>query len=245
LRNLCLACSAIILLSFLVQAPEGLAQSAPASGEQAAKYSALLQDIEKKRLEFAKNLAPGGVPSKEVVAKARDYLFQVLVDQVFPAWYGTVWEFYGKTLVPREGAIACGYFVTTTLQQVGLRIERVTLAKQPSETMIKNLVLPGAIKRFSNAPMARVARTIKAWGDGLYMVGLDQHTGFVVNRKGVLRFVHSSYYEDLMRVASQPFAETSPLSDSRYRVFGKLLGDPMILRWIRGETFPIAFEYRP
>lgn len=111
--------------------------------------------------------------------------------------------------------------------------------------MIKNLVLPGAIKRFSNAPMEQVVRTLKAWGDGLYLVGLDQHTGFVVNRKGELRFVHSSYYEDVMRVVSQPFAETSPLTESRYRVFGKLLGDPMILRWIKGEAFPITFVYRP
>lgn len=166
-----------------------------------------------------------------------------LVDQVFPAWYGTPWDFYGTTLVPGEGAIACGYFVTTALLQVGLRIARVTLADQPSEMMIKNLVTPGAIKRFSDAPVARVAGAIRAWGGGLYLVGLDRHTGFVVNRSGELRFVHSSYYEDQMQVVSQPFAETSPLTDSRYRVFGKLLGDDMILRWIRGETFPIVFEY--
>jgi len=28
-------------------------------------------------------------------------------------------------------------------------------------------------------------------------------------------------------------------------VFGKLLGDEMVLRWIRADPFPVVFEYRP
>jgi len=180
-----------------------------------------------------------------VIAEARTYLLGAFADEIFPAWYGTTWEFYGTTQTPRQGGIACGYFVTTTLEQAGFRISRVELAKQYSENMIKNLTPAASIKRFSNAPMAEVERVLKRWGEGLYLVGLDRHTGFIVVRGGKLSFVHSSYYDDAMKVVSQPLLETSPLTDSKYRVIGKLLGDEMIRRWLLGEQFPVTFQYRP
>ena len=76
----------------------------------------------------------------------------------------------------------------------------------------------------------------------ILLVGLDQHTGFVVSRNGRMSFVHSSYYPGAMKVVAQPLNETSPLTDSTYRAIGKLLSDEMLRRWLLGQTFPVTFR---
>ena len=50
--------------------------------------------------------------------------FHTLVDSIFPYWYGTEWDFNGITESPRKGEIACGYFVSTTLKHMGIRLNR-------------------------------------------------------------------------------------------------------------------------
>ena len=37
-------------------------------------------------------------------------------------WIGTVWDFNGVTRTPKQGAIACGYFVTNVLTDLGFKI---------------------------------------------------------------------------------------------------------------------------
>jgi hypothetical protein len=62
-----------------------------------------------------------------------------IVDSIIPYWFGTKWNFYGTTEVPRNGSIACGYFVTTVLRDAGLRINRIKLAQAASEEMMKSV----------------------------------------------------------------------------------------------------------
>ena len=59
-----------------------------------------------------------------VITTARAYLLTT-IDAQFEHWKGTPWDFNGTTRTPGEGAIACGYFVTTVLEQAGFKIERV------------------------------------------------------------------------------------------------------------------------
>src|SRR5688572_11801089 len=59
---------------------------------------------------------------KTDVQKIPAYLETCLRDSMFEYWYGTRWGFYGTTPKPRQGKIACGYFVTTTLKHLGLNI---------------------------------------------------------------------------------------------------------------------------
>jgi hypothetical protein len=118
------------------------------------------------------------------------------------------------------------------------------MADQPSEYIIKNLVGTAGIRRFTgHAPMAAVVEWLKRSGEGLYLVGLDIHVGFVIYRKGRLEFCHSSYYQPQRRVVSQGVAERSPLTDAQYRVLGKLLSDEMLRKWLAGEAFPETFDH--
>ncbi len=72
--------------------------------------------------------------------------------------------------------------------------------------------------------------------NGLYLVGLDNHTGFIyVNNKEV-RFIHADYYEPEKGVVSEKLGAESPITDSAYRVIGKLMSRKMILSWINKQA---------
>ena len=85
--------------------------------------------------------------------------------------------------------------------------------------------------------MKAVDTYIKKSGNGLYVVGLDCHVGFVCNSNDSITFVHSSYYEPEIGVMSQKLDSQNPLKDSKYRVFGKIMDDTMIEAWILGKKF--------
>ncbi|MCI5058977.1 MAG: hypothetical protein MRY83_22880 [Flavobacteriales bacterium] len=195
-------------------------------------YTELKNDIQTNQNQFcARYESANGKDKSLKIDSARSYILKVLVENVFPAWYGTDWAFHGTTETPNEGSIACGYFVTTTLRDAGIEVKRVTWAQMASEAMIKEMTTDDRIKRFSNASMETIKKTIKDWGEGLYVVGMDNHTGFIVNYNDEISFVHSSFML-WGGVETQSLDDTSPLTKSKYRVIGKILDDEMVKTWL-------------
>lgn len=135
-------------------------------------------------------------------------------------WLGTAWEFSGTTKEPQKGAIACGYFVTTTLEQAGRKLERVKLAQAASETMIVQLCEKETIRRYSDVGLADFSKKLQAQREGYYLVGLDSHTGFLkVGKDNKVLFIHSGPGRGV--VLEWP-EEAVALAKSRYRVTGKI-----------------------
>ena len=201
-------------------------------------YETLKTNISKRQNELQQLYDNKPMKRDSLVHVAQSYLFKTMVLKMFPAWYGTKWDFNGITTEPRVGYIACGYFVTTTLRDMGFDIPRVRWAQLPSESMIKNMTLSKYILRYRNSQLTSIESRIKASGDGLYVVGLDNHTGFILNVGGVLRFIHSYYFNKKEGVMSEPFDTDGPLKWSRYKVLGKILTEEMTLKWLKGERFP-------
>lgn len=178
-----------------------------------------------------------------ILAESRALVVQTLTERIIPAWYGTPWTFGGQTRIPGTGSIACGSFVVSTLADAGFRIP-ANMAAQPSENILKNLIGTKDLRRFPNrAAMDDVIDWVKSQGDGVFVVGLDIHVGYVINANGRITFRHASYYKPPLAVTSQDVREQSPLTDSRYRVLGKLLTDEMLVKWLLGQPFPITFDY--
>jgi hypothetical protein len=199
-------------------------------------YGQILSDIENQRvvfnLKYHESTAEG---KKAVIKESKQFLFDQLTLEIFPSWYGTKWDFNGVTETPKEGYIACGYFVTTTLRDLGLKIPRVKWAQAASETMI--LAATKEVKRFSNAEMKEVEEWLLSRNDGIYIVGLDNHTGFVYKKGAQLISVHSSPYNKAHGVIAEEINTHSPLTVSNYRVFGEILKDEMVLNWIEGNPY--------
>jgi hypothetical protein len=162
-------------------------------------------------------------------------VIETLRHKLFPAWYDTPWSFNGTARYPGAEPIACGFFVTRILQDIGLRIDGNRLARLASETMIRNLVAGPRIFRYVNRSAEAVQESIRALGEGIYVAGLDSHTGFVVASGESMLFVHASYYSPPLAVIAEPLAGNNPFSHSRYRVLGALFDDEMITRWAQGQ----------
>lgn len=144
-----------------------------------------------------------------------------LVDSIIPYWYGTKWNFYGTTEVPKTGSIACGYFVTTVLRDAGLHINRIKLAQAPSEEMMKTVCYKNSMKRFRNSTMQDFTTELHKLENGLYIVGLDFHTGFIYHENERLHFIHASYQTPQV-VIQQNVHESTILAASKYKVIGKV-----------------------
>lgn len=175
-------------------------------------------------------------PDAAVLAEARTAVLDAIVDVYFPAWEGTPWEFHGTSQVPGEGSIACGYYVSTILRDAGFRVERVRLAQQPAEWIQRTFLASGDLTRFHDKPVPAVLEHIRASGDGLYLVGLDHHVGFLLKEGERLDMCHASYIEPVA-VTCQPAATAAALP-SGYTVVGKLFDDEMMRGWLEGRDWP-------
>jgi hypothetical protein len=197
-------------------------------------YPALTKSIEERRLAFAASYSTADSATRpSIIDSARTYLFDRITLDILPSWYGTPWDFNGTTRVPGKGTIACGYFVNTVLLDAGFRLPRIKWSQMAAEPI--TVKLSHNIKRFRDRPVGEVITYIRTQGDGLYKVGLDTHVGFIVARNGVVRFVHSNYYQRDIGVMSEPLDGENPLAHSRYRIVGSLLGDEMVVAWIEGK----------
>ncbi len=155
-----------------------------------------------------------------------------VTNTIAPAWLGTKWDFNGITEVPKQGKIACGYFVTTVLRDAGLPIARVKLAQCASEQLVTTLVQDKYVKRFSNIDMDNFMAYLKLNGFGLYVIGLDNHTGFIFNDGLDIWFIHSSIV-GTRDVQKEKAATSSILKNSKYRIVGKISADENVLeKWM-------------
>lgn len=174
---------------------------------------------------------------KHVLKESREYLLSSFEDQLFPAWYNTPWNFYGMSEEPGKGTIACGYFVTTTLRDAGFVVPKNAWAQLASESFMGKFTGKEKLKRFSSVKLEEVEKYIRKEGEGLYLVGLDYHVGFILFSGGELSFVHSSYYHPDTGVMRENIYGKNPLNDSRYRVIARLFDDRMLERWLTGYRY--------
>jgi hypothetical protein len=155
-----------------------------------------------------------------------------VIEKIIPAWIGTRWDFYGTSQIPQQGAIACGYFVTTVLRDADFSIQRIKLAQAASEVMIKKLVNEKYIHRFSNLPLQHFLANVKSQGYGLYIIGLDNHTGFIYNDGVSIYFIHSTFV-GTKNVQWELADKSIVLVASKYKVIGKISADAVAMRkWI-------------
>lgn len=146
-------------------------------------------------------------------------LTHFITDSLLPCWYGTPWDFNGTTQTPQTGSIACGYFVTTTLRDAGLNIDRVKLAQCASEQLVKTTCTD--LQRFSNRSLEDFVAAIKKSGFGLYITGLDNHTGFIYNDGQEVYFIHSGVIAPRCALREKAI-ESVTLRNSKYRVVGRI-----------------------
>ena len=146
-------------------------------------------------------------------------LYQVR-DSLLTCWLGTPWDFNGTTEEPNNGNIACGYFVTTLLRDMGIKLNRIKLAQCASEEMIRSVCAKNTLYRSSNESISKFVEKITE--PGLYVVGLDFHTGFILYDGENKYFIHANYAGNKV-VEKEIAVESTVLASSKYKVVGKVI----------------------
>ena len=205
-------------------------------------YQAKLKELNSYRTAQAKvfhNATPR--QKRTILNEVRTHLETELCQNIFPAWYGTKWDFNGTSKTPGEGKIACGYFVSACLVHVGFNVPRIRLAQQPSQRIIKTFMPRTAMDISSKRSLPDIKKQLMKSGNGIYIVGLDTHVGFVTVKDETITFVHSSYYRATNKsVTAEPYDTKNPLADSKYRVFGKIFHDDMLIKWLYQTPITVA-----
>jgi hypothetical protein len=197
------------------------------AAQRLRSYEALRSSMEKKKKSFD--------GSEQDIASAKKYLVNMLTDSILPFWYETPWDFNGTTETPREGSIACGFFVSTTLQHAGFNINRIKCGQQASSVFINALCKPGSVKWISKNDTAKLVKHMLAQPDGLYLIGLDYHTGFLQKKGNDVWMIHSAFWPH-KKVVKEKIQTCAHILESQVFVVGNLLGnDELVRKWINGE----------
>jgi len=195
-------------------------------------------DASRKKLSVELKACTTDAQKKKVYSDGRALLIKTMSDSMFVCWYGTGWDFNGTSTTPRDGDIACGYFVTTLILHAGFDLQRVKLAQCASSSMINTLSPKGDVKIISNNQVQKVKDHILSKPDGIFILGLDNHTGFVVKKGTSLRFVHSNYTAGVDKVVSEDFDKSSVIQNNGYFVIGNFTGsDSTMEKWINKTPY--------
>jgi hypothetical protein len=229
-------------------------ERAPAAGEAApaADFEATVAAIEAERRRLAGLYARADGEERKAAlrAEARAYVRAAIVREIFPAWLGMPWGLGSNSTADRPHApgmtVACGYFVSSVLENAGLRLgTRFTYAQAPALHVQKTLApAAGDLHRYFSISGQALADRIAGLGEGLYIIGLANHIGFVVVDAAGVRLVHASYTGDQV-VTSEPLATAQAIADSRpkgYFVTPVMHDERTADLWLRGVAVPLKKE---
>lgn len=256
MRAIRVACALLALGSVLcglaILAGEAAAEEADVVevDRGAESFEELVAQIEARRQELHAQWKRGDREQRARVRdEARRYVVDAMVEQVFPRWIGMPWTMAiirdglkPDARVPWEQGrgVSCSFFVVSTLENAGLRLAgRRTFAGAVSLPVQLSLSPRRQdLRRWHGIGPAGLKRRMLDWGDGLYIVGLNCHIGYIVVRGGDVRFVHSSYTEPY-EVVDEPLVEAAAIANSPgYVVTALYRDDRLIDHWLSGRRVP-------
>lgn len=201
------------------------------------RYDDMLANVLSLRQELSSGYESGSV----TLDSAGDMFEKWLIDSVVPYWYGTPWDFNGYSNVPNEGVIACGYFVSTTLKHMGIHLNRYQMAQQAALTEIKCLEPNGEAIVFykKGDDVEGLCKQIRdSLDDGLYMLGLDFHVGYLHLTPEGMFFIHSAYYDPL-EVTREKAVSSMAFAGSSGFAIGRISHNPYLIKsWLKGSSVP-------
>lgn len=166
----------------------------------------------------------------------------LLLNRVIPYWEGTKWSFEGHTSVPPKGEIACGYFISTTLKDVGVYVNRYKLAQQSPINEALSIAIDSQVVTVNEGTLESnikfINDTIK---EGIYFIGFDQsHVGYVLKEKGELFLIHSNYMEPCA-VCIEKIEESEVFKDYEKYYLAEISTNKKLLQyWLKGNELKIV-----
>jgi len=194
-------------------------------------YFALLKQLKQKRQQLKSTLNANQIDFQKMQMEFE----RQLVQEIFPYWYGTAWDFNGYTNRPNQGKIACGYFVSTTLLHSGLPIDRYKLAQMAPLDEAKMLAYGQEVTCVNEFDSLMMFMQDSSTKNGVYFIGLDQnHVGFLLKRKHIW-FIHSAYNEPAVVRVEIALKSTIMNSFSRFYLVGLTTNEKFLAAWLNAS----------
>jgi hypothetical protein len=197
-------------------------------------YTSLKNAIEKNRKELQTSYQ-SSADKNEILDKASKKLTQFLIHDVINHWYGTKWSFEGHSEIPKQGTIACGYFVSTTLRDVGFNLNRYKLAQKSPEDEAKVIACGTSIKKFQNVSKHDLKTYFLKQKDGIYFIGLDFHVGFIYKTKTAVYFIHSNYIDN-KGVVKEGVENSKAIVSKKYYIVNITHNQNLAKKWLLKEV---------
>jgi hypothetical protein len=223
----------------------------PAAGFDPDAFQQIIARLQERRAELARQFkaARNDAARNAVRRAARSLVVDSIVREVFPAWMGTPW-YMGEdddAQFPHQAGkrISCSAFVTAVLQNVGLQLDsRVRWMQAPALYIQRSLApQPKDLHRYPSIPPATLQTRLALLGEGLYVIGLNCHVGFVwIDSQRRPRFVHSNYVDPEQGVTEEPVSASQAIANSQdtgYWVTPLFQDDRLIDRWLTGQAVPL------
>ncbi|MEN8929232.1 MAG: hypothetical protein ABF242_09945 [Flavobacteriales bacterium] len=202
-------------------------------------YKEKKNQIKTLRNKFATQYKSSSDSNKTNLMKVAQSTFtSALLNEIIPHWYGTEWDFNGYTAKPNEGKIACGYFVSTTLRDMGLNLNRYDLAKKGPKDEAKSIAIsPENLISFSEDESEHLLDSIN---NGLYFIGLDNHVGYLYKHNSITYFIHSNYLENKVMIELTKTSEA--FMSLTYYLANISENDLLIEKWLTKESIKIVTD---
>jgi len=204
-----------------------------------ATYRTLSRDLEQHRQRLGQSYLKASIgPQQTALLTQTRELLQMSLPRLMRCWLGTPWDFNGTAHEPGTGKVACGYFVSSVLQDAGFEVEWAPLAQQASQNILGTFLPREEMRIRVGMDYDAFLKEILLSGPGIYIVGLDSHVAFlVITSRNDIRFIHSSGSSPYC-VIDEPTEQSQVLRNSDYRVTGNLTASDEVLRkWLLGERF--------
>jgi hypothetical protein len=205
------------------------------------RYAVMMKDLARWREDLAGRYARARTAEGrgEVEHDAR-VILEKFLPEMMRCWRGTAYDFNGVAEGPGDGGVACGYFVSTVLRDAGFKVNRYTLAQQPSANIMRSFVEREACELRVGVGYEEYVDWFENQELGIYLMGLDTHVGFVVNEGEGMRFLHSSGIE-AAGVVEETRGNANAIKWSNWRMLGRFSGEPKVIRmWLKGEKVQVV-----
>ena len=196
-------------------------------------YSSTKQKVENERAAL-KTKYTNSSNKTQTLEEARKQLTEYLYQDIFNHWYTTKWSFEGHTETPKQGTVACGYFVSTTLRDVGFNLNRYKLAQKSPEDEVKSIACGTTIEKLQNVTKQELKKYFLKQKDGIYFIGLDFHVGYIYKSNQEVHFIHSNYIDN-KGVMKETIENSKAIVSSKYFIVPITHNDNLIKKWLMKE----------
>lgn len=196
-------------------------------------YATIKTNINTSRKQLSQSYKISSNKSATLI-QIKDKFTNHLVNEIIPQWYETKWSFDGFTETPKKGTIACGYFVSTTLRDVGFNINRFKMAQKSPLEEAKIVACGNEIVTLRNKSKLELKNYFSTKKDGVYFIGLDFHVGYIYKQGTNIHFINSNYIDN-KGVIKEKIEDSKAIISDVYYITDITHNQKLVSKWLDNE----------